>query len=312
MPIVTRPDERHRLVRNVRVIRGRMDFRLECRPAFDYARRDHSVSVGKSGAVFSSGESCLGLATDVRLEEWDGGAAGARFSLGAGERATFVLAHLDRGEGPGEILSDVGFEELLHRTLQYWRGWLANSTYHGRWREMVHRSALVLKLMVYDPTGALVASPTMGLPESIGGEKDWDYRYTWLYRRGARALRPDLRRLRGRGPQLHGLAEGPLPGGQGRPPAAPLRHRRPHRRSRGGTLASVGVYELSPRAPRQWRPQPEAARPVRGGPRRGVPLQQVRRAPRLRPLAESRQDPELAQRQLEATPTRASGRCAGY
>jgi GH15 family glucan-1,4-alpha-glucosidase len=180
MPIVTRPGERHRLVRNVRVIRGRMDFRVECRPAFDYARRDHSVSVGKSGAVFSSEVCCLGLATDVRLEEWDGVAAGARFSLGPGERATFVLAHLDRDEGPGEILSDVGFEELLHRTLQYWRGWLANSTYHGRWREMVHRSALVLKLMVYDPTGALVASPTMGLPERIGGERNWDYRYTWL------------------------------------------------------------------------------------------------------------------------------------
>jgi GH15 family glucan-1,4-alpha-glucosidase len=180
MPIVTGPKERHRLVRNVRVIRGRMDFRMECLPAFDYARRDHSVSVGKAGAVFSSDEGCLGLATGVRLEEWGRGAAGARFSLGAGERATFVLAHLGQGEGPGEILSEVGFEELLHRTLRYWRGWLSNSTYHGRWREMVHRSALVLKLMVYDPTGALVASPTMGLPERIGGERNWDYRYTWL------------------------------------------------------------------------------------------------------------------------------------
>ena len=180
MPILTGPGERHRLVRNVRVIRGRMDFRVECRPAFDYARRDHSVSVGKSGAVFTSEVCCLGLATDVHLVEEDRGAAGARFSLGAGERATFVLAHLDRDEGPGEILSDVGFEELLHRTLHYWRRWLANSTYHGRWREMVHRSALLLKLMVYDPTGALVASPTMGLPESIGGQRNWDYRYTWL------------------------------------------------------------------------------------------------------------------------------------
>jgi GH15 family glucan-1,4-alpha-glucosidase len=180
MPIVARLGERHRLVRNVRVVRGRMDFRVECLPAFDYARRDHSVSVGKSGAVFLSGDSCLGLATDVRLEEWDRGAAGARFTLGAGERATFVLAHLTRGEGPGEILSDVGFEELLHRTLACWRRWLSNSTYSGRWREMVHRSALVLKLMVYDPTGALVASPTMGLPEKIGGERNWDYRYTWL------------------------------------------------------------------------------------------------------------------------------------
>jgi GH15 family glucan-1,4-alpha-glucosidase len=180
MPILTGPGDRHRLVRSARVIRGRMDFRAECRPAFDYARRDHSVSVGKSGIVFSSDVCRLGLATDVPLKEWDGGAAGARISLGAGERATFVLANLNSEEGPGEILSDAGFEELLHRTLEYWRRWLSGSTYRGRWREMVHRSALVLKLMVYDPTGALVASPTMGLPESIGGQRNWDYRYTWL------------------------------------------------------------------------------------------------------------------------------------
>ena len=180
MPIQTRPGERHRLVRNVRVIRGRVDFLVECLPAFDYARCGHTVSVGKSGSVFSSDGGCLGLTSNVRLEEWAKGAAGARFTLGEGETATFVLAHLDEGEGPGEILSDVGFEELLHDTLRYWRRWLANSTYRGRWREMVHRSALVLKLMVYVPTGALVASPTMGLPERIGGERNWDYRYTWL------------------------------------------------------------------------------------------------------------------------------------
>src|SRR5829696_2000382 len=176
MPIVTRPGERHRLVRNVRVIRGKMNLRVECLPAFDYARRDHTVSVGKSGAVFASGDHCLGLATDVRLEKGAAGAAGTHFALGEGEKATFVLAHLGRSESPGEILSDFGFEELLHNTMGYWRRWLSKSTYQGRWREIVHRSALVLKLMVYDPTGALVASPTMGLPERLGGTRNWDYR----------------------------------------------------------------------------------------------------------------------------------------
>ncbi len=180
MPIITRPGERHRLVRNVRVIRGEMTFDAECRPAFDYARKGHKVSVGRSGAVFSPGGSCLGLATEVPLRERERGAAGARFTLGEGEKATFVLAHLEEGEGPGEILSEVGFEELLQSTLHYWRRWLSQSTYQGRWREVVNRSALVLKLMVYDPTGALVAAPTMGLPERIGGERNWDYRYTWL------------------------------------------------------------------------------------------------------------------------------------
>src|SRR4029453_10001131 len=70
MPIVSKPGERHRLPRHARGERGRMDFRVECVPAFDYARRDHTVSVGKSGAVFSSDVNCLGLVTDVRLEEW--------------------------------------------------------------------------------------------------------------------------------------------------------------------------------------------------------------------------------------------------
>ena len=180
MPIITRRGQRHRLVRNVRVIRGKMTFDAECRPAFDYARRGHTISVGKSGAVFSSGVGCLGLATDVPLREREREAAGARFTLGGGERATFVLAHLQEGEGPGEILSEVGFEELLSSTLHYWRRWLSQSTYQGRWREVVNRSSLVLKLMVYDPTGALVAAPTMGLPERMGGERNWDYRYTWL------------------------------------------------------------------------------------------------------------------------------------
>jgi len=64
--------------------------------------------------------------------------------------------------------------------MDYWRRWVSRCTYEGRWREMVHRSALALKLMVYDPTGALVAAPTMGLPEWVGGVRNWDYRYTWL------------------------------------------------------------------------------------------------------------------------------------
>jgi GH15 family glucan-1,4-alpha-glucosidase len=116
----------------------------------------------------------------VPLKERPKGAAGARFTLKEGERATFVLSEAEEGEGPGEALSEYDFEELLHSTLVFWRRWLSKSTYRGRWREEVHRSALVLKLMVYDPTGALVAAPTMGLPERIGGERNWDYRYTWL------------------------------------------------------------------------------------------------------------------------------------
>jgi GH15 family glucan-1,4-alpha-glucosidase len=183
MPILSRRGERHRLVRNVRIVRGRMTFDVECRPAFDYAREGHSVFVGKLGAVFVSEGSyypSLGLSTEVPLEKRRDGGAGARFTLGAGERTTFVLAEIEEGEEPTEALSDWDFDALLRGTLEYWRRWVARSTYEGRWREDVHRSALALKLMVYDPTGALVAAPTMGLPERIGGERNWDYRYTWL------------------------------------------------------------------------------------------------------------------------------------
>ena len=183
MPILTHPGERHRLVRNVRVVRGRMTFDAECRPAFDYARKEHFVSVGAAGAVFASKDSShssLGLSAEVPLKERPKGGAGARFTLKQGESATFVLGEIDDGEGQGEVLSGRDFEALLWSTIEYWRRWISGCTYHGRWREVVHRSALVLKLMVYDPTGALVAAPTMGLPERIGGERNWDYRYTWL------------------------------------------------------------------------------------------------------------------------------------
>ncbi|MGH3145446.1 MAG: glycoside hydrolase family 15 protein, partial [Rubrobacter sp.] len=183
MPILSGPGDRPRLVRNVRVVRGTMSIEVDCRPAFDYARGEHHVSVGGDGAVFTAKDarhSSLGLSTDVRLERETRGGVGARFTLKGGERATFVLAEVDEGKRPAPRLSHGEFEELLGSTLDYWRRWISRSTYHGRWREFVHRSALVLKLMAYDPTGAFVAAPTMGLPERVGGGRNWDYRYAWL------------------------------------------------------------------------------------------------------------------------------------
>lgn len=181
MPIMTSTssDEPHRVVRNVRVVRGSMTFDVECAPAFDYARRGHDTSIGADGAVFDAGGYAVGLSTHVPLEERDGAAVG-RFTLKEDESATFVLSEVSSGAGPGELISESAFQELLTRTMDYWRRWVSGCTYHGRWREVVTRSALALKLMVYDPTGALVAAPTMGLPEEIGGERNWDYRYTWL------------------------------------------------------------------------------------------------------------------------------------
>src|SRR4028118_95399 len=157
MPILSKSGDRSRLVRDARVVRGSMRFEMECRPAFDYARGQHHVAGGKEGAGFAAADAthtALSLSTAVPVEEMDGGAVGAEFTLGEGERATFVLSEIEDGEGPRAPFTRREFEESLQGTLGYWRRWISGSTYSGRWREFVNRSALVLKLMVYDPPGA--------------------------------------------------------------------------------------------------------------------------------------------------------------
>jgi GH15 family glucan-1,4-alpha-glucosidase len=171
-------DGYHQVIRRVRVVRGEMAFRMECSPAFDYAREGHETEISSEGACFRSSGLGLGLATRVPLEE-TGGAAVAEFSLGEGETAAFVLREIEDG-GCGVAFSEEEADEHFKQTVEYWRRWLSKCTYTGRWREVVHRSALALKLLTFEPTGAIVAAPTMGLPEGVGGERNWDYRYTWI------------------------------------------------------------------------------------------------------------------------------------
>jgi GH15 family glucan-1,4-alpha-glucosidase len=170
------PDE---LVRRVRVVRGRLPFHLECRPAFDYARATHEVHIGKHGARFDHPAMSLGLSSPVPLRA-DGNGVSADFTLGEGEKAPFVLCRLDPADDPGHCPSPDEAEDLFRDTIAFWRRWLSHCTYAGRWREMVLRSALTLKLLSYEPTGAIVAAPTCSLPEAIGGVRNWDYRYTWI------------------------------------------------------------------------------------------------------------------------------------
>ena len=172
----TVPDE---LVRRVRVVRGRVSFHLECRPAFDYARAAHEVHVIQGGARFDGPGLSLDLAAHVPLKS-DGAGVFADFTLGEGEKATFVLRRAERDDPCEACRGEDEAEELFRDTVAYWRRWLSKSTYTGRWRETVHRSALTLKLLSFEPTGAIVAAPTCSLPEVIGGERNWDYRYTWI------------------------------------------------------------------------------------------------------------------------------------
>jgi GH15 family glucan-1,4-alpha-glucosidase len=180
IPIEDELETRHDLIRDVRVIRGRMAVEVDCSPAFDYARREHEIEFVKGGVIFRGAVMALNLASEVPLEEGPGRSVRGRFELKAGESASFVLQQLEEGEGPREALKRAECQDLLQRTMDYWRRWVAKSAYRGRWRDMVNRSTLALKLMTYEPTGALVTAPTMGLPQTIGGAQNWDYRYTWL------------------------------------------------------------------------------------------------------------------------------------
>jgi GH15 family glucan-1,4-alpha-glucosidase len=169
---------RQQLVRRVVGVRGQMHFELACAPRFDYGRAPHQIHRHAHGVVFESPELRLGLETEVPVDVRDDDVY-ASFKIPAGESATFVLELLPEGCEPRSHSAEET-RELAEATVAYWRGWLSQSRYRGRWREMVHRSALTLKLLTYLPTGAIVASPTTSLPEVIGGERNWDYRYTWV------------------------------------------------------------------------------------------------------------------------------------
>jgi GH15 family glucan-1,4-alpha-glucosidase len=177
---------RHRLVRRVVVVRGHMDFQIEVQPRFDYGRAEHEVEMHPHGVLFRSPDLTLALEGAIsrtmgheRRLERRGDGIFARVSLQAGDSQSFVLErvaqdHICRPYSERETLA------AFEATVGYWRKWVGQSRYRGRWREMVMRSALTLKLLTYAPTGALVAAPTTSLPEQLGGGRNWDYRYTWI------------------------------------------------------------------------------------------------------------------------------------
>jgi len=189
MPIETADpsQHRHRLIRRVLAVRGAMRWMVEVQPAFDYARTDHEVELHPHGVLFRSPD--LTLALEGAVAKLMGGTAPTLERRGDGIRATFLLeagrsaAFVLERVAPDHICRPFAERELsaaLDATVGYWRRWLGQSRYRGRWREMVSRSALTLKLLTYAPTGAIVAAPTTSLPEQIGGGRNWDYRYTWI------------------------------------------------------------------------------------------------------------------------------------
>jgi GH15 family glucan-1,4-alpha-glucosidase len=187
MPIVgDTASESHKLVRMLRCVRGSISFDIEVAPRFDYGRKRHQLDASDDGAIFETDDIRLSCSlireeTDERLRRYDATPDGdlhATLRLTEGQMRGVVL---ETGHDifpavvrPGEA------QKLLDATTRFWQDWVGQSTYSGRWREELERSAITLKLMTYAPTGGLVAAPTAGLPEEVGGERNWDYRYTWV------------------------------------------------------------------------------------------------------------------------------------
>ncbi|TXS46431.1 glycoside hydrolase family 15 protein [Streptomyces sp. uw30] len=170
--------ERHRLIRRVVCVRGSIPFRARVAPRFEYGTRQHTVRMQGEVAVFEADPLSLALTSTVPLEI-DGPDVYADFKISEGDSAVFALDQVGGAVNLRRCARSEA-ERQLHSTVEYWRKWLSASKYRGRWREMVHRSALTLKLLTYAPTGAIVAAPTTSLPEQLGGERNWDYRYMWV------------------------------------------------------------------------------------------------------------------------------------
>lgn len=168
----------HRLIRRVLCVRGSVPFRTRVAPRFGYGAVPHTVRLTGDVAVFSCRDLCLALTATVPLEA-DGTDVRADFKLAEGETAVLTLNQCAEDASPYRCECGEA-EREFNATVAYWRRWLASSRYKGRWREMVHRSALTLKLLTHAPTGAIVAAPTTSLPERLGGERNWDYRYVWV------------------------------------------------------------------------------------------------------------------------------------
>ncbi|MEE6135649.1 glycoside hydrolase family 15 protein [Mycobacterium sp. 050128] len=180
MPVMAKNDAGHRqrLVRRVSSVRGTIDvrMRLDARP--DYARQSGTARRAGGGVLITGGGIRLGLTASSELSI-DDGIVCAELQLSNGDAASFVLEVLDGEDEPSADAFDVT-DSLLTATTHYWRDWLSQSRYVGRWREMVQRSAITLKLLTHEPTGAVIAAPTTSLPEYVGGGRNWDYRFVWM------------------------------------------------------------------------------------------------------------------------------------
>ena len=167
------PPEIHRIVQS---LGGEMKLKFEFHPVYNYGSAVPKFSIAKNGLSIRNRKQEMVLSTPIPFPV-SGTGVSAEFRLRQGEKVAFVLSY---GEAEPRKIEDYHTERQRARTEVFWMDWTSQLRYRGRWKEAVTRSALTLKLLVYEPTGAIVAAPTASLPESIGGERNWDYRYSWI------------------------------------------------------------------------------------------------------------------------------------
>ena len=170
-----------RLVRRVRATRGTVRLRMLCRPRYGYGLRDADVSAIEGGVRFAGAEDdpVLRLLCTQPMSVGQG-CVTAEFTLNTGEHADFLLEADEPIEEGGNALPLEALDGAIQATIDYWQAWSAKSTYRGRWRHCMSRSALVLKLLTSREHGSIAAAATFGLPERPGGDLNWDYRATWI------------------------------------------------------------------------------------------------------------------------------------
>ncbi|MFF8833425.1 glycoside hydrolase family 15 protein [Streptomyces sp. NPDC015131] len=180
-PLLTRaPSDRHTLFRMVRCMRGSVRFRLACAPRFDFGRDRHTLTTeGDRHAVFHGTRLDAHVGATFPLRRRGDDIEGT-VALNAGESAGAALTVCATGGPPPAPPTTGELTDRLWDAIRFWQGWVRTTRYRGRWPDMVHRSAITLKLLTHLPTGAPIAAATMGLPEQVGGERNWDYRYTWI------------------------------------------------------------------------------------------------------------------------------------
>ena len=177
--VIDEKDHKFKLLRKITTTYGNVSYRVKCKPRFNHAEKRHTASQKENEITFCKDDKsilCLNSCQDLYIAMDDGF---SEFTLSERESAYFILTDFHLSEEQQQNMSDFG-EKYYEESNEYWRKWVSQCTYKGRWIETVIRSAITLKLLTSHKEGSIIAAPTFGLPEKIGGERNWDYRYTWI------------------------------------------------------------------------------------------------------------------------------------